>query len=697
MLRRTARFVFVALIATSINSLIATAINPLAAQARRAMTIVDLIDVPGLGDPQVAPDGGQALYVHTAADWDANGTVSHIWRIDLDGSGSVQMTNGENGETNPRWAPDGSRIAFVASRHGSDRSQVYVMPTTGGEAIAVTDHPTDVGSIEWSGDGAWIYFVAQQDLTAAEKAREEVNDNVYQYEENQKNSDLWRVEVATGEAELVSDGTSMVRGYSVSRDGTMLLVQLAPTPLFDDMLNSDLWVMGADGSNARQITDNDVGEGNATLSPDNRYAVFVANTNDDLDDFYYNQRLFVVPTDGGGPVSVLPGGTFDVNAAQWSADGQHIYFRANTGVRQQIYSVPSTATDSKAAVALTQGDHSVGGWAYQAAANTHVFSISNPQNAGDLWTFGVNGRTDGGARQVTHTFDYLAADFHLPRVEAVQWAGEDGVQVEGLLYYPIEYQEGNRYPLVVQTHGGPPSSDKFSFPRSSNYEPVLAADGWFVFKPNYRGSTGYGDEFLRNMVGHYFDQAHKDVLAGVDYLIDRGLVDGDRMAKMGWSAGGHMTNKMITYTDRFKAAASGAGAVNWMSMYAQSDVRIYRTPWFGGTPWSEDAPIEQYMADSPLFDLHKVTTPTIILVGENDPRVPMPQSVELFQGLRSNGVPTHLYVAPEQGHGWRPLQQRLFKANVELDWFYQWVLDREYDWETSPVHPETSAVTTAAR
>ncbi len=667
---------------------------PVAAQ-QRAMTIVDLINTPGLGAPEISPDGSQILFVRTDADWDANGTVSHVWRANLDGTGMVQLTNGEDGESNPRWSRDGSRIAFVANRHDTEHDQVHAMPTDGGEAWALTEHPTPVGSIEWSGDGEWVYFVAIEEKSEAEQAREAVNDNVFRYEEDERSSGLWRVSVDTGETEQVTEPGPDVRGYSVSPDGTRLLVQLAPTPLFDDMLNSELWIMGADGSGGRQITDNHVGEGNATLSPDNRYAVFVANTNDDLSDFYFNQRLFVVSTESGDPVSVLPGGHFDVNGATWSADGTSIYFRANTGVRQQIYSVPVDATDAGAAVALTEGDHSIGGWDYHPASQTHVFAINSPTNAGDYWALG--GASSGSApRQVTRVFDYLAEEFQLPRIEAVQYRGEDGVEVEGLLYYPIDYQEGTRYPVVVQTHGGPPSSDKFSFSRSNNYQSVLAARGWFIFKPNYRGSTGYGDEFLRNMIGNYFDQAHKDVMAGVDYLIDRGLVDGERMAKMGWSAGGHMTNKIITYTDRFKAAASGAGAVNWMSMYAQSDVRIYRTPWFGGTPWSEDAPIEQYMADSPLFDLHKVVTPTIVLVGEDDPRVPMPQSVELYQGLKSNGVPTHLYVAPKQGHGWRELQQRLFKANVELDWFYQWVLGEEYEWEKSPVHPEDKkAVTTA--
>ena len=237
---------------------------------------------------------------------------------------------------------------------------------------------------------------------------------------------------------------------------------------------------------------------------------------------------------------------------------------------------------------------------------------------------------------------------------------------------------------MVQTHGGPASSDKFQFSTAGNFVQVLNGMGYFVFKPNYRGSTGYGDDFLRNMVGNYFDQAHLDVMTGVDHLIGLGLVDGARMAKMGWSAGGHMTNKIITHTERFKAAASGAGAANWVSMYAQSDIRVYRTPWFGGTPWEEDAPVDQYWQDSPLREVWRVSTPTIFLVGEEDARVPMPQSVEMYRGLKHNGVPTHLYVAPRAGHGWTELRHQLFKANVHLDWFERWVRDRDYEWEEAP-------------
>ncbi len=349
------------------------------------------------------------------------------------------------------------------------------------------------------------------------------------------------------------------------------------------------------------------------------------------------------------------------------------------GVRDELFRIPVAQPKLER---MTRGDHALGSWRYDARSDRQLFTRRTSTSPGDLWVL------DGALRppaQVTHVFDDLPQRFRLPRETVVRWRGEDGVTVEGLLYHPLDYRKGERYPLVVQTHGGPASSDQFGALWSSwNYVPVLASLGYFVLKPNYRGSTGYGDDFLRDMVGHYFHEAHKDVMAGVDDLIARGLVDGDRMAKMGWSAGGHMTNKIITYTDRFRAASSGAGAADWISMYAQSDVRTYRTPWFGGSPWQKDAPIDAYWDNSPLKDVSRVRTPTIFLVGRNDPRVPMPQSVEMYRGVKAQGVPTHLYVAPREPHGWRELRHRLFKANVELDWFERWVRNRGWTWEKAP-------------
>jgi len=236
----------------------------------------------------------------------------------------------------------------------------------------------------------------------------------------------------------------------------------------------------------------------------------------------------------------------------------------------------------------------------------------------------------------------------------------------------------------VITHGGPQASDKYNIGGVSDEVQVLAGKGYATLQPNYRGSTGYGDAFLRDMIGHYFQNAHLDVMTGVDEVIRRGVADADRMVKMGWSGGGHMTNKIITFTDRFKAAASGAGAANWISMYAQSDIRFQRTPWFGGTPWQAGAPIDAYWNNSPLKDVANVKTPTIFFVGERDPRVPMPQSIEMYRALKANGVPTHLYVAPREPHGWGELRHQLYKVNAEIEWFEKYATKRPFAWEKAP-------------
>ncbi len=661
--------------------------GPAAGQTPRAMTIVDLINLPNVSDPQLSPDGRQLLWVQSESDWARNRRVTHIWRIDRDGTGALQLTRGERGESEPRWSPDGATIAFVARRGDDEVDQIYLIPNTGGEGRRLTRHETGVRSPAWSPDGRFIYFLAPDPKTPDENAREQAKDDVYAFDENFKQEHLWKVEVATGAETRITSGDFSVTSYRLSRDGSRIAHHRAPNPLIGFSDRSEVWVMDADGGNALQLTRNSVPESGATLSPDNTRVLFRAQANERFET-YYNANIFVVPA-GGGPARDLTAAIgYEVEAADWSKDGRTIFFVANMGVHSELFEMPAAGGAPRQ---LTDGRHTIRQWSYAPGPDRHVFAIDDPTNAGDLWTLAPGGVPE----RVTHVFDYLARDFRLPRQERVTWKGADGVTVEGLVFYPLDYREGQRYPLVVQTHGGPQASDKFSFGRWNNYVQVLTAMGYAVLQPNYRGSTGYGDEFLRDMVGHYFKNAHLDVMAGVDHLIAIGLADPDRLAKMGWSGGGHMTNKIITFTNRFKAAASGAGAANWISMYAQSDTRTYRTPWFGGTPWQKDAPIDVYWEHSPLKYVANVTTPTIFLVGEEDVRVPMAQSVEMYRALASNGVPTHLYVAPREPHGWQELRHELFKVNVELDWFEKWVTKRPYTWEKAPEEKQERAKTTS--
>ena len=530
----------------------------------------------------------------------------------------------------------------------------------------------------WSPDGAVVYFVAADPETDVERERQRTRDDITAFEQNVKPRHLWRVTVATGKEQRVTDGALSVLGFRLSRDGTMVAVHRAPTSLPSDSIRSEIWLMTATGENPRAITGNAIEELEAEPSPDNSRVLFIAEANQRLDP-YFSATLFLVSAKGGLPTLLLPGFPHAIEHAAW-ADDNTIVAVVNMGLHSEVVQIDVAARSAKL---LTDGRHSVQFWSLSPAAGRMVFQLDEPTRIGDAWTLPVTGGT---ATRVTGLYDSLEGDFALPRQEKTTWKGADGTAIEGLLFYPIDDQPGKRWPLIVQLHGGPHDSDKFGFGPGVlvNYVPVLTAKGYAVFRPNYRGSTGYGDAFLRDVLNGYFKNMPLDVLAGVDHVVRQGIADPDRLAVMGWSAGGHLTNKLITMTTRFKAAASTAGVANWTSLFAQSDIRANRALWFGGLPWGHDAPSELYWKSSPIKDAANVRTPTLLLAGQEDARVPYPQAVEMFRALKANDVPTALYIAPREGHQWAELRHQLFKGNAELEWFERHVMGRSYTWEVPP-------------
>ena len=637
------------------------------------MTLLNLAELPRVLDPRLSPDGRFVTYMLSHADWNANRWAYHLWRQDTRGGPPVQLTSGGNGEApgTTRWAPDGASLLFV--RDG----QIFLLPAEGGDPRPLTRHATNVSEPAWSPDGGTVYFVASDARTADERDRARRRDDVFALDENVQPRHLWSVAVASGAERRLTSGALSVLSYRLSFDGSVIVLQRAPSPLDDDKRLGEVWMMDSGGGNARQLTHNDVEEGDPELSPDKTQILFIAETNDKLEP-YYNSNLFVMSARGGTPRLLLPEFPYAIDQAAWAPDGASILAVANMGVHSEIIQIDVAARQWKP---LTGGDHFIPGWSVVPAAGRMVFQFDEPAQFGDVFTLAIpagRGAPASTPVRVTHRFDALDRTFALPREEKVSWKSDDGTTIEGLLFYPIDYVAGRRYPLVVQMHSGPEESDKFGAGPGllQNYFPVLTANGYAVLRPNYRGSAGYGNVFYRDVVGSYFRHMHQDVLAGVDALIKQGVADPDRLVAMGWSAGGHLTNKLITVTTRFKAASVGAGVANWTSMYAQSDRRAKRTVLFGGTPWQEGAPIANFWDNSPLKDVARAKTPTLFFVGENDVRVPLPQSVEMYRALKSHGVPTHLYVAPREPHQWNELRHLIFKANTELAWFERYALGK---------------------
>ncbi len=657
------------------------------------MSVVDLANLPRLVDPQLAPDGQSVLYTLTRADWQANRAVGQIWRQAVSGGAPVPLTNQDGGATTARWSPDSRTIGFLAPS-GDGTQQIFLQPAAGGGARALTRHPTSVAQPSWAPDGSAMYFVAADERSADARERDRLRDDVYAFEENYAHRHLWRVAVGPSGVNVTTPvaGTRLTVGdysvlsYRLSRDGARMVTHRAPTPRDGDAARSEVWVSAADGANARAVTSNAVEETDGELSPDNARVLFVAEASDTLQP-YHSARVFVAPASGGTPRALARTVSYALERAAWSPDGTSVLAVANMGVHSEIVRIDAASGKTEP---LTDGRHSVQFWSLSPQAGRMIFQLDEAERIGDAWTLAVAG---GQPQRVTGVYDTLAREVALPRQEKVEWRGADGTRVEGILFYPIGYEAGRRYPLVVQLHGGPAESDKFGYGPGVivNYVPVLAARGYAVLRPNYRGSTGYGDAFLRDVVGGYFRNMHLDVMAGVDRLVEMGVADPDRLAVMGWSAGGHLTNKLVTFTKRFKAASSTAGAANWISLFAQSDVHSGRALWFGGTPWQGNPPFERFWRESPLSGAAAVTTPTLFLVGEGDPRVPMPQSVEMYRALRANGVTTRLLVAPREGHQWGELRHQLHKANAELEWFERHVRGQGYTWETAPAQAPAGA------
>ena len=648
-----------------------------AADQPRPMTAVDLLSVPTQSDVQLAPGADFALFVRTRTDWDQDKLVPHIWKVAAEGSSLVQMTNGTTGEKSPRWSPDGSQFCFVATRDG-DTAQLFVQPVAGGEALQVSAHETSVSDPEWLPDGHGIMFVADDADSKAAKEAKKLSGEVISYDRDYRQKHLWVLDLASKTEKRVTQGSFSVLEYALSAEGTKLVYVAAPTPLVDDEEKAEIYIRPLAGGETRRLTSNHVGEHGARLSRDGGSILFVAATNERFEP-YYQEHLFVVPAAGGGPRMLLKDVPDEIEAADWSRDGQTLMVRVNSGVRVHLWAFDlASARRSR----LTDGDSTVLSERIDTVSDAWAALIGGSSSPGDVWIATGIGTPP---TRVTHFAEEVEAAFRTPRVEVFTWTGRDGQKVEGLLTYPLDYAAGTRAPLVVQTHGGPMWSSRFGFPDWENYTAVLAAKGYMVLDPNYRGSTGYGDAFMRDMVGHYFHESDKDVLAGVDALVAKGLADPDKVVAMGWSAGGHMTNWLVTTTTRFKAGASGAGAANWISMYAQSDVRTYRTPWFGGSPWGKSGPLGLYLEQSPVTHLAGARTPTLLLVGEKDVRVPTAQSVEMLRALRGSGVEAELVVFPGEPHTLRTPRHQLHKVNSEIAWFERHLFGRTYEMEKPPL------------
>jgi dipeptidyl aminopeptidase/acylaminoacyl peptidase len=709
-----------------------------ASQTKRPMTFMDVQHMRNIGSPTPSPDGKWLLYTLSIPDWKEAKRQTDIYVVSVtEGLKSTkQLTfTTEKNETSPAWSKDGTSFFFLSNRDApessSSRNQLYMMRIDGGEARRITDakegvadfavskdgkalvyksgkageeqlhrlpvagienasaeqltkHATGIGSWRWAPDSKRIYFTAPDSADPDEKARREKKFTVNIRNAETPLSSLWALDVeGLNSKRLTEDPAFSVASFTISPDSKWIGVQAQSSKRYERNITAaniygDLYLLEAASGNLERLTRNsEVGEGGISFSPDSVWIAFSAP--DDMEKFSMtNGRLYLrTVADRGKPFRKL-GGSFDgdVSAGFWSKDGRTIYFNEGIKATTQLMVLDvqkdavRTVTNEKASLSVNRDDDS----------GVLLVTYSDGTTPSTIYTVtAVDQLANRSAWTQLTDANPQTRSLALGEQEEITWKSKDGTMVGGVLVKPVGYQKGQRYPLIVAIHGGPASADVLGFNGGYNSQ-VYAGAGYAVLRPNYRGSTNYGQKFLNDIVGNYFPPGYDDIIAGVDHLIAQGIADPDRMGALGWSAGGHWSNWILVQTNRFKAISSGAGTSNWISMYAQSDVQRNRQYYLGNKLPYDD--FDAYWNQSPLKYIKNAKTPTMIHVVEGDPRVPSPQSVELHMALKQLGVPTELFMYPGNTHGITEPRNQLVKAVSEMAWMDYYVRGKgkKFEW-----------------
>jgi dipeptidyl aminopeptidase/acylaminoacyl peptidase len=660
----------------------------LAQQPKRThdITVDDYFTLGNLFEVALSPDGKNVAYAEGRWQKSTDDRKADLWVTATQDGTPRQLTADRAGDRVIRWGADGKNIYFMGNRkHDGDKKppydgkpQVWQIPFEGGEPKAVTRLEEGVQAYDLAPDGRSLYYVVEVAAPIEEwkNLKEEFHGIEYGHGTG-KVSQLWRLDLQTAQSEKVRDDKRVIRDLAVAPDGKRIAMITTP----------DVTVVSFEGQSRVDVVN--PGSGKVDTLPDKLWRADAPSPYGWLENLAWapDSRLlaFNVIFDGYPAEVILAneaGGTWSTSRLKrpagvsirgygtplaWAGDTLLFLGEARARVRPYGSKIIGSRQEDPARPWI-DGDVVVEALSANARGEAAVI-MNDTTHAPDV--FFTN---SAGYRRVTNLSPQVDT-WRVPDISTVSWKGANGEIVEGVLELPADYRPGTRVPLVVEIHGGPTTASRLHFQFWIYGRVLLPAKGYAVFSPNYRGSVGYGDRFLTDLLGHENELDVEDILRGVDMLVERGIADPERLGVMGWSNGGYLTNCIITKTNRFKAASSGAGITDTVMEFGINDEPAYSISLKQGFPWNKP---DIYRKTSPTYALDRVRTPTLIHVGAGDERCPPPQSKMLYRALKEYAkVPTELLVYPGEPHGLSKYSSRKAKMEWDLAWFERYILYRK--------------------
>ena len=649
-----------------------------------APTINQSLEMRSAGSPRISPDGHYVAYEITHTNWESNAFERELWLADTATSQRIRLTSSKGSSYDAHWSPDGKWIAFLSDRPPllagakENKAQIYLISAAGGEARELTKIETGVNSFSWAPDGRSIAFTASDPQTKARKDRDDRYGEVQVISGDYSMTHLWTINVPAAESleggdstpannprQLTEGNLFTVGAYAWSPDSTRIAFSAQRDPELGSAETADIYIVTLTDRAVKKIVSTPGPDNDPVWSPDGTEIAYETADGSEYA-FYTNHKIAVVPAAGGAPRGLTA--KFDEDAAPigWSAEG--IYFAALQRTYAHLFRVnPKTEAIERV---TAPNSFIAQQFSFTRDFRQAAFVGATDNTYPEIY---VSALQPFAPRALTANGDQLKG-FHTARRERIEWTSPDGnAKIEGILIKPADWDPNKKYPLLVVIHGGPTGVDRTSL-AADRYYPmeIFAAKGALILRPNYRGSAGYGEAFRSLNVRDLGTGDYADVISGVDYLINKGWVDRDKVGAMGWSEGGYISAFITTSSDRFRAVSVGAGISDWMTYYVNTDIHPFTRQYMHATPWDDP---EIYRKASPITYVKKGTTktPTLIQHGGSDKRVPLPNGFELYQALEDVGVPVRMLVYPTFGHPINKPKQQRSVMEENLHWFAHWI------------------------